>query len=329
MNDQQRRRTELFAANYLEIKKWGFKMQNPMLKRLAALLYAAENRPIDCTAIRSSYDLLKANTGVFSMFRGNSAISIATMLSLSSNREQQLHDTIMLYDMMKKAKFSASDYLVIAAFQIAANTETPNYGQTIERARAFYEGMKAQHRFLTGRDDHIFASMLALSDIDVRFGVARMEELYSSLKGHFFARNGLQALTQVLVLGGGVGESIPRLLALKEGLRNWGVRLDREDSVSTLGVLTMLPSSVDEIVRNISETYEYLRTKKGFGSLSVYKQELVLFAAALVAYNDMDDLKTGVLSAAVSTSLTNIIIAQQTAMAVAAATSASAASAAT
>lgn len=304
-------------------------MQNPMLKRLAALLYAAENRPVDCTAIRASYDLLKANTGVFSMFRGNSAMSIATLLSLSSNREQQLHDTIMIYDMMKKVKFSTSDYLVIAAFQIAANTEKPYYGQIIERARAFYRGMKDQHRFLTGHDDYIFATMLALSDIDVRFGVARMEELYSALKGNFFARNGLQALTQVLVLGGGVGESIPRLLALKEGLRNWGVRLDREDTVSTLGVLTMLPSSVDEIVRGISDTYQYLRTQKGFGSLSVSKQELVLFSAALVAYNEMDDLKTGVLSAVVSTSLTNIIIAQQTAMAVAAATSASAASAAT
>ncbi|MNW02436.1 hypothetical protein D3C71_1982170 [compost metagenome] len=81
-------------------------------------------------------------------------------------------------------------------------------------------------------------------------------------------------------------------------------------------------------MQDISDTYESLRTKKGFGSWSITKQELLLLSAALVAYKQIDEVKSGVLTTALSTSLTNIVIAQQTAIAVAATSSAAAASSA-
>ena len=62
----------------------------------------------------------------------------------------------------QERKFRASDYLVIAAYQIAAHTPYDQYATAIERTEAFYEGMRAKHRFLTGRDDYIFAAMLVL-----------------------------------------------------------------------------------------------------------------------------------------------------------------------
>lgn len=172
-----------------------------MVNRLAALLYAVEDKVADDEAIRASYELIKESTGIFSQFRGASVISIAALLSLSDEKETLLANTFAVYDLMKEAKFRASDYLVVAAYQIAANATSDRYQRTVERAKLFYDSMKAKHRFLTGQDDYIFSAMLGLSDIDVESGVDRMEQLYVTLKPEFMSGNSVQALTQVLVLG--------------------------------------------------------------------------------------------------------------------------------
>lgn len=327
MNERNKSRLELFVTNTQEIKK-NFILQNTLLKRLAALLYTAEDKVIDCDAIRESYELIKQNTGLFSAFRGNSAMSIATLLSLSSDKDVRLSDTLTVYDMMKEARFRASDYLVVAAYQIATNIESSKYSQTVERAKAFYHGMKGEHRFLTGQDDYIFAAMLGLSDVDIKIGVARMEELYDDLKPEFLSGNGVQALTQVLVLGNETAELGTRVLSLRDAFYQRSIRLDKEYTLSTLGVLSLLPADINTIVHDVTEAYEFLRTQKGFGKWGVSKQELLLLSAALVAYGNVDDMKSGILTTTISTSITNIIIAQQTAIAVAVASSAAAASSA-
>lgn len=324
MNEQFTARLDLFAENAQRIKK-AFPWQNTMVNRLAGLLYTAENKAADVEAIRTCHELIKENTGLFSSFRGASVISIAALLSLSDHKEQQFANTQTVYDIMKEAKFRASDYLVIAAYQIAANTTSDRYQHTVDRTRAFYDSMKAKHRFLTGQDDYIFSAMLGLSDIEVDHGVERMEQLYTSLKPEFLSGNSVQALTQVLVLGEEAPEAAAHVLALRDAFRAEGIRMDKEYTLSSLGVLTLLPCGSDELVTEVSETYEYLRTKKGFGSWSIGKQELLLLSAALVAFKYVDEVRSGVLTTTLSTSITNIVIAQQAALAGAAAASAAAA----
>ncbi|KAA1178448.1 DUF4003 family protein [Paenibacillus sp. FSL R5-0744] len=324
MNEQYAARVELFAENAQRIKK-AFPWHNAMVSRLAGLLYTAENKSADEDAIRASHELIKENTGMFSSFRGNSAISIATMLSLSADKEQQLANTLTVYDLLKDIKFRASDYLVVAAYQIAANTTTDQYQRTVERAKMFYDSMKAKHRFLTGHDDYIFSAMLGLSDIDVDSGIDRMEQLYTTLKPEFMSGNSVQALTQVLVLGKEASEAADRVLALRDAFRAHGIRLDKEYTLSSLGVLTLLSSNNKDMVTEVSETFELLRTKKGFGSWSIVKQELLLLSAALVAFKYVEDVQSGIVTSMLSTSITNIVIAQQAALAGAAAASAAAA----
>ncbi len=324
MKEPYTARLELFAENSQRVKKV-FVWKNPMVNRLSALLYTAENKIADDEAIRASYELIKDNTGSFSAFRGNSVISIAAMLSLSAHKGTQLTNTMAVYELLKNVKFRASDYLVIAAYQIAANTAPEHFQRTVERTKAFYDGMKAKHRFLTGQDDYIFAAMLGLSDIDVHSGVERMEQLYATLKPEFLSGNSVQALTQVLVLGGDSSESAFRVIALSDAFRDRGLRMDKEYTLSSLGVLSLLPGSKENIVNDVSETYDFLRTKKGFGSWSITKQELLLLSAGLVAFKYVDEVKSGVVSTVLSTSITNIVIAQQAASAAAAATAAAAA----
>lgn len=324
MKEQYTARLELFGENAQRTKK-EFPWQNVMVNRLAALLYTAENKIVNEEAIRTSYELIKENTGLFSPFRATSVINIAALLSLSDEKETQLANTMTVYDLLKEAKFKASDYLVVAAYQIAAHTTSDKYLNTVERAKMFYDSMKAEHRFLTGQDDYIFAAMLGLSDIGIESGVKRMEQLYTALIPEFRSGNSVQALTQVLVLGEEASEAAVRVLELRDAFRAQDIRLDKEYTLSSLGVLSLLPCSKEEVVTDVSETYEFLRTKKGFGNWSIAEQELLLLSAALVAFKYVDDVQNGIVTTMLSTNITNIVIAQQTAIAVAAASSAAAA----
>lgn len=318
-------RLALFAENARAAKK-AFAWRNAAVNRLAALLFAVEDRTIDIEAVRANLERVKRGTGLFSMFRGDSAIGLAARLSLSADPETRLVDALAVYEMLKDAKFKASPYLPIAAYQIAAIATPDRFASAVARAQAFYAAMKANHRFLTGQDDYIYAAMLALSDVEVEAGAERMERLYAELKAELRSGNPLQALTQVLVLGDDEARPAARLLALKDAFRARGLPMDKAYTLSSLGVLALLPREAGDIVEETALSYERLREQKGFGGWSVDKQELLLHAAALVACRSAEERTNLAPLATLATSLTNIIIAQQAAIAAAAAASAAAAS---
>ena len=313
MNNATQDKLALFADNVQTIKK-EFALQNTLTKRLAALLYAQANKTIDCEAIRQCHTIIKQNTGVFSAFRGDMALCVATLLSLTANPQQVFDDTLTVYDLLKSVKLRASDFLVVAAYQIAAQASVSEYDNVVTRTRAFYDGMKAHHFFYTGQDDYIFAAMLGLADLDIDSGVEQVEQLYGNLKNEFWDRNSVQSLAQVLALGGSDTVVENRVLALREALRAKKIKLDKTYTLPVLGVLALLPVEIDAIVCDIDTAQDILRAQKGFGALTMHSQELLLFAASLVASEYAQGTKDDILTATLSTSITNIIIAQQAAM---------------
>lgn len=324
MNYTGQNKLELFADNAQIIKK-EFIWQNTLTKRLAALLYAQEGKRLDCDAIRQCHVLIKQNTGVFSTFRGNMALCLAALLSLSPNPQELFSETLKVYDLLKGVKLHASDFLVVAAYQIAAQSDASDYWKVVTRTRSFYDGMKAHHFFHTGQDDYIFAAMLGLTDLDAAAGTERIEQLHSRLKGEFWNKNSVQALAQVLVLAESDDSIADRVLVLRDTLRARKIKLDKTYTLPVLGILAMLPVKMETIVRDIGVVRDSLRARKGFGSLSVTTQELLLYAASIVACEYAESVKDGVLTATLSTSITNIIIAQQAAMIAAIAASTAAA----
>jgi hypothetical protein len=161
MTEAMERRLGLFVEDAAIVKR-GFKWQRLQMRQVAALLYTAEGKTVDTAAIRRSYELIKANTGLFSMFRGNTILALATLLSLNEAGEIRMSDTLRVYDLLKEARFWGSDYLVVAAWQIASNTDYGKYEAVVGKMRAYYDGMKGLHPLLTGSDDTIYAAMLGL-----------------------------------------------------------------------------------------------------------------------------------------------------------------------
>ena len=307
----------LFTENVQATKK-GFAWHHIGTKRLAALLYTLQNKTIDCAALKESHALIKDRVGVFSMFRGNMSIFIAAMLSLDDGCKLRLADVTEVYDILKAAKFGASDYLAVAAYLIVADTGRENYKITVSRAKQFYDGMKKNNWFHTGQDDYIFAVMLGLSDIEVTAGTERIKELYDRLKKEFKRAGGgsVQALSQMLTLGGKTDEALTHLLQLRDSLKSRKVKLDRPYTLPALGALSLLPVDGEILVRDILEAQNYLRAQKGFGAFSISMQEILLFASAIISSVYAKDMSTTVVASS-SVSIINIIIAQQIAMIVA------------
>lgn len=323
MESEGLRKLELFTENTEKLRKEFF-WQSAMLKRLAAFLYTAEDKKADPALIRDNLVMIKKNTGWFSSFKGNAALIVATMFSLSDDPYKLMKSTLDVYEMLKQVKFRASDYLAVAACQIASSTSTDRFAATVERAKTFYDGMKSDHRFLTGQDDYIFAALLGLSDIEVTSGLDRMEQLFQSLRPKLRSHTGVQTLTQVLVLSKNPSDSESRVLDLFNGFKQQGLKLDKSYALSSLGVLALLPADTRSILQQVVKTSEQLRSRKGFGLWSsVSKQELSLLSASLVTLDTIDHSERSVLDATLSTSMINIIIAQQTAAAAAAAAAAS------
>lgn len=350
MDNAFQSRIDLFLKN-AEIARQGFVWKDTHVKHLVALLFTAEGRTIDVETLKACERMIKEKTGIFSTFRGNSALTIAAMMALKNEPQVLIGKSIDVYERMKRAGFRASDYLVIASFLIAEyagtdawasmQTEPPSgaiywrdasvldpFGPVVAKAKAFFEGMRQGHWFITGQDDYILAAMLGLSGLPIESGVARIQRYYDELKPDFHSGNAVQALAQVLALGGDM-EGLPsRVRDLAEGFRAYGLRLDRQYTLSTLGVLGLLPQDRDTIVRSIQESYEYLRQQRRFGPWSIGKQEVLLYASALFAFASVENIEKGLLRSTIATSITSIVIAQQAAMIAAVSASSAASSAA-
>ncbi len=301
----------LLAENVVSVKK-DFKWDWESTKTLSAFFYTTQGKRADCDTIKNCEKLIKANTGIFSTIRGNLSLVIASRLALSPDPQQLLTNTLDAYNRLKKAKFHSSDYLVYAACTIAEEASVSDYDKVIERARVFYEGMKKAHWFITGQDDYLFAVTLGLRESSIEIGLANIENLYSELKKHFSSSNAVQALAQVLSLSTNIQESLNRVLKLRDAFREMKFKLDKSEILSTLGVLAMLPVSIETIVQVVTEGYNYLRKEKGFGAFSLDKNEVILFVCGIVSTYYLSDSSESI--ATISTNLITILLIQQITM---------------
>lgn len=317
---------DLFIENYQILKK-NFIWDYSNMHRLGALFYANAGRKADPEAIKAAKEFIKENTGFFSCFKETTFFALAVMLSLEENPKETFRKTLKVYDEMKMDGFHSSVYLTLASFSIARQIPAEEIPAVINKAKGIYDAMKKEHRFLTSTDDYGYAAMLAMSDRTISQAIADMEYCYELLKPEFGAGNSLQSLTHVLTLAEETAE-VKCLKARKiyDTLSAKGCKFSKYNVLSALGTLVFIEEDVDTLGNEIKMIYERLLDAKGLGSWSLSKHERTMYASALVADAYIKDMKENPVSVSLSNSITNIIIAQQTA--IIAATSASAAAAA-
>lgn len=308
---------DLFAENYQILKK-NFKWEYSMMLRLAAIIYANAGLKADVEAIKKAKEIIKNNTGIFSTFKDISFFVLSTLFSLEKNPEDKFLKTKRIYDEMKKIGFRSSPYLTLAAFFVANQTEDQNVAAVIGRAKEFYDSMKREHKFLTSSDDYGYAAMLATTDLEVAMTIKEMEICYELLKKNFGIGNELQSLTHVLAMGEEHAQvKCERVLKLFESLNRKDCKTSKYHNLANLGILVLISEDVEKLTDEIAEVSQYLLEKKGFGRWSISKQDRTLFSSVLVVDEYLNDMKKNSITMTLTNSITNLIIAQQTAMIIA------------
>ncbi|MDR0897846.1 MAG: DUF4003 domain-containing protein [Oscillospiraceae bacterium] len=296
MHTEWQESLNLFTANATAMHK-AFPWRNDGANRLAALACARQGKAVDAEAVRRCLVLIKESTNAFSGFRGDMQVYLAARLSLHADPGAFFSEAQRAHDLLKAAKFSAMNYRAIAAMQLAELCDPARFDEIAARAKAFYDGMKRDHFWLTGNDDTIVCVLLALSNLSVDDGLFRMEGLYQQFKPSFNGRNNLQALAQVLTLGG--EGAADRLLPLDAALKAIKTRMDQAFTLPALGVLALLSAPAEEIAATLREMEKYLHAQKGFGSFVVGKQLRLLYAAGLLLREPIEGLPAGVFDALV------------------------------
>lgn len=317
MTEQLRNRTDLFVEN-IQLMKQNFKWDYGITHRMAAFLYAGEDKELDVEGIKEAKSIIKGNTGIFSAFKDSTFLIGCTLVSLHNLKEEYFKQTLEVYNRMKTAGFYGSNYLTIAALSIAKKEEVSNYDAIIKRTKEYYDRMKQEHWFLTSSDDYCFATMLGMSQLGLDSTIREIEVCYDILKGKFFSSNSVQSLCHVLAFGEeGAHIKCERVVKIYEALKSKKCKLGNDGELTSLGILALISDDVDKITDDIVEVSNYLKTQKGFDSIMSSKSERIRYAAALVSGSYVQNLKDEMLNITLANSLTNILIAQETAIIVA------------
>jgi len=311
MIEELQKRCDLFIENRDSIKA-AFKWDSAYIYPLCAFIYTAKEMRVDVDLLRNCLDLLKQNTGVFSNFRGTSRLATVTMLSLSKAPEEKMERMLNIYSKLKEL-FWGSEYLVVTAAIIADLAEPGEYEQIAERTRTMYNHMKEAHPFLTSGEDSAFASLLALSGLDIDYIVQEMEKCYQILKSSFHFSNAVQSLSHVLALGDNPAEQkCKRTLELYEYLKDHKYKYGTSFELSTLGVFALLDADIETLAKGIMEVDDFLKTKKGFGGFGVGARQRLMYAGMLTICDYVPAVRT--MQTAALTGIVSLVIAQHVAI---------------
>ena len=313
MRDSLKTLCNSFIQNRDVIQK-AFAWENTYIYPVCAAIFTDKRKMASADELQKCKDILKAQTGVFSTFRGTSRLATLTMMAADAYPEEKLVKALVIYDLLKK-HFWATDYLPMASMVIADMTEPEQYIAIVDKTKKIYDLMKKEHPFLTGGEDCVFAALLALSDMTDEQIARETEGCYVLLKKQFFSSNAVQALSHVLALCEGTPlQKSNRTIQLYNGLKEKGCKYGTDYELATLGILAMLPVDQQQIMKDIMEVDQFLKGQKGYGFFGCDRAQRLMHASMLVVSDYMDEENNSVMSTAAVSSTISLIVAQQTAL---------------
>lgn len=286
-------------------------------------VFTAKNMKADEAHVKACKALLKKNVGIFSDFRGTGMEMIVAQMALSDDPEGFLKKSFRIHGLLRK-EFWSSSYLPMVAMSIAQLADEEEYEQIVSRTKTLYKRMKQEHPFLTSEEDSPFCALLALSDRSDDELIAETETCYNDLKKTFRSRNALQSLSHVLTLcEGAAEEKCEKTRALYAALKAAGHPYSVEYELPTLGILAVEAEDQRTLVQNMLEADAWLSKQKGFGIFSdVSRKHRLMYAGLMCQTGSSHTMQT----AAIGSTIGNLIAEQAAMCAMMAATAAAAAS---
>lgn len=315
MQETLKETIDLFIANK-ESAQTAFKWESGYMHPLCSLMYTAIHEKINIDRMKDAEKLIKSKTGAFSEFRGNTRIAMMAQMALSDDMEGYFDAVKCAYEKLNAKKRFASEYRIVAAMVIVQNEKDESkYDALVAKTNELMECMRENHPWLTGEDDTGFAALLAVSGLQTDYVIAEMEKCYQILKESkkFGSANGMQSLSHALSLElGNSEEKCRRVIGIYEGLKEKNKKYGQTYELSTLGGLALVDAPVSELVEQIVEIDDYLKTQKGFGAMGIGSAQRLMYASMLVMQQYTAKLNN--IEAVALTGVVAIIIAQEAAL---------------
>ncbi len=308
-----------------DIIKKTFRFENTFILPVCASEFSAKGIEPDGEKMLNCRALIKANTGIFSTFRGTVELPVITKLALDENPEEKIKKIINIYKTLK-ACFPASEYLAYAAAVLSDMIDTDKAEAVVLRGFKIFKLMKKEHPMLASSEDSIFALLLTFCTQSDSELIDDMEFCYRTLKPVFKYGNYVLSMSQVITLAGGdIRKSCQRAIDLFDELKKLGKKYSKRYELAVLAALAVLPADIRTLAADIAEIDDFLSKQKGYGFWGVPNATRLMHAAMLVANDCSADMISD--TAAVSATIA-LIAAQQaaTTAVIAASTAAAAAS---
>ena len=307
MRENVKNRCDVVAENRDAISKEFF-LENNMVEIIAGTMYAERGRTADPNHIKECRKILRKKQGAFSDLRNLNELILSAKMALQSNPEKYLDDVIEVYSKLRQGKFFGTTYKALAAITICDMDRASDADAVVEKTNRLLKGMKENHRFLTSDEDTGFAVLLAMTDKSVDDMLEELEEIFQQLKAAIkFHDNDVYSLAQVLVIQeGDAATKVEKTLRLYEAFQQAGVKYGKGYELASLGNLISLDMDVEELVKEIAEAAEYLKTKKGFKTLSLSSTTRLMFAS-MITSNVLSSENTASTQAVVSNAVAMII----------------------
>lgn len=284
MNEKLRAKCDLLSDNRNAVKK-GFFWENDLMRVAAATVYTGADKQADIPKMKECRKILRKKQGIFSDFRSYSELMIVTKLALAEDPEAYLGEVQNIYKVIKKGKLFSSESMVMAAMSIVDSDSKDRAEEIAEKTKEILAQLKKDHPFLTDNSDTSFIALLALTNKSVDQIVDEVNQGYELLKGKFpFHSNAVHSLSQILAINpGSVETKCDKVVEIYNAMKASGIKYGKEYELASLGTLVNLSVSTDELISEIKEASDYLKTKKGFGNFTMGKQLRHMFAALLAA----------------------------------------------
>lgn len=285
---------ELFVENVRRAKE-GLGFANAMARRDVAFLYALNEKPINCDAIKSVYALVKSSK---LHFRKGAAVFIAAMLSLESDPKRMFDRIRTVYGMMNDAGYKKSSFLVFAAYLVASKTGPEEYQRKVDWMRTFRNSKKLRSKY-KDIDECIPSAMLALLGQDVEGVAERVDMFHMHLAQNISGNSNMlnHKTARVMAAAGMVGTaSMDRPIAIRDAFALQKVAIPS----SVFGAFALLPGNIDVMVQEYIEVQTFIKSKKEINGRFVSKDEVFLYAAAITARGHEDGAEIETMLATVS-----------------------------
>lgn len=317
----------VFEKNF-KMAKHAYVLNSSMEACGCASAFIGDTEPMNEERFLRSKLVVKNSTHILSTLgRGNARQVVAATIATEVDPQRAM-DTIAKIHKKLDKKFFNSDHLVLAAIMIYKNCKESEYDEVIARTRKIYTLERKSHPLITGSEDLVNITLMALSGIDPESVVAKAEQNFAELKQYYHLKNKIQYLSCML----SIFEGFPAELAkgakeTQECLKSYGIRYDSY-GMPIIGAISALVKKQDRdmVCATIRDVSDDLKKIRGMGSMGAGKRIRNMIATAIVIDAYAADSSSRVKNS-VSSAIISAIIAAEIACIVAASAAASASAA--